>query len=211
VDAQAWDARYADAPLLWSATPNRWVATEARDLPPGRALDVAAGEGRNALWLAERGFSVTAVDFSSVALDRGRLRAADLGDAGDRITWVQADVLDYRPPSRAFGLVVIAYLQLVVHERRTAIGHAVDALADGGVLLFVAHALANLTCGTGGPQDAAVLYRPEDVVDDIRSTGRPVRVVRADEVHRPVDGADRAAVDVLVRVQALREAEFRSN
>lgn len=145
MDARGWDERYADAPLLWSATPNRWVAAEAHDLRPGRALDLAAGEGRNALWLAGRGFSVTAVDFSPVALDRGRRRALELGPAGDRITWVEADVLDYRPDARAFDLVVVAYLQLIPPERRAAIGRAVGALADAGVLLVVGHALANLT------------------------------------------------------------------
>jgi 2-polyprenyl-3-methyl-5-hydroxy-6-metoxy-1,4-benzoquinol methylase len=63
MDAQAWDERYTASELLWSATPNQFVAAELSDLAPGRAVDLAAGEGRNALWLAERGWHVTAVDF----------------------------------------------------------------------------------------------------------------------------------------------------
>ena len=72
MDARAWDERYADTELVWSSTPNQFVAAEVSELPPGRALDLAAGEGRNALWLAERGWQVTAVDFSLVGLDKGR-------------------------------------------------------------------------------------------------------------------------------------------
>ena len=85
MDASEWDRRYAAADLVWSAGPNAVVAREADDLPPGRALDLASGEGRNAIWLAERGWRVTAVDFSAVATERTRqLAAGRLGaDATD--------------------------------------------------------------------------------------------------------------------------------
>ncbi|MFL6133228.1 MAG: class I SAM-dependent methyltransferase, partial [Nocardioidaceae bacterium] len=72
MDARAWDERYAASELIWSATPNRFVEAELTSLPPGRAVDLAAGEGRNALWLADRGWHVTAVDFSLAGLDKGR-------------------------------------------------------------------------------------------------------------------------------------------
>jgi ubiquinone/menaquinone biosynthesis C-methylase UbiE len=72
VDSQEWDRRYAAAELVWTAEPNRFAVAELQDLPPGRALDVAAGEGRNAVWLASRGWQVTAVDFSAAGLDKGR-------------------------------------------------------------------------------------------------------------------------------------------
>ena len=72
MDAKEWNDRYAETSLLWSAAPNRWVAGELADVSVGRALDLGAGEGRNARWLAARGFTVTAVDFAKVALDRGR-------------------------------------------------------------------------------------------------------------------------------------------
>ncbi|MFE1785435.1 class I SAM-dependent methyltransferase [Streptomyces sp. NPDC059506] len=76
VDSREWDERYASRELVWGAEPNRWLVREVEDLAPGRALDLAAGEGRNALWLADRGWRVTAVDFSRTALDRGRRLAA---------------------------------------------------------------------------------------------------------------------------------------
>lgn len=202
MDAQEWNERYAETSLLWSATPNRWVAAELADRPAGPALDLGAGEGRNALWLAARGFTVTAVDFSTVALDRGRQQAEAAQIPAERLTWITADLLDYRPTALSFDVVVIAYLQLPEQPRRIVTARAVEALAPGGVLLVIGHDLANLTYGTGGPQTADVLFRPEDAVADIRATGRPVSIVRADSVRRPVDGSDRDAIDVLVRAEA---------
>ena len=77
MDATAWDARYAGADLVWSSTPNRFVEELVAPMVPGRALDLAAGEGRNALWLAERGWDVTSADFSAVAVERAREIAAE--------------------------------------------------------------------------------------------------------------------------------------
>src|ERR1700712_1041252 len=94
MDAQTWDERYAAAGLVWSATPNQFVAAELAALPPGRALDLACGEGRNALWLADRGWQVTAVDFSRVALDKGRaLAARQAGSGPPQLDWVLGDAL----------------------------------------------------------------------------------------------------------------------
>jgi len=203
VDAKEWNDRYADTSLLWSAAPNRWVAAELADVPVGRALDLGAGEGRNALWLVARGFTVTAVDFAKVALDRGRQQAEAAHVPSERITWIEADLLDYRPAPFAFDVVIIAYVQMPEESRRIVTARAVAAVAPGGVLLVIGHDLANLTYGTGGPQQADMLFRPQDVVDDIRSTGRPLRIVRADSVRRPVDDSDRDAIDALVRAETV--------
>ena len=77
MDSTAWNQRYKDSELVWSAAPNIWVKQLTQDLPAGKALDIAAGEGRNALWLASRGWHVTAVDFSTVALQRARSLAEE--------------------------------------------------------------------------------------------------------------------------------------
>ena len=111
MDADAWDQRYAAAERVWSVEPNVWLAQVARDLSPGRALDLACGEGRNAVWLAERGWRVTAVDFSAVALARGRA-------GSEEVEWVEADVRAWAPPVDAFDLVAIVYLHLPPDERR---------------------------------------------------------------------------------------------
>ena len=170
MDSSAWDARYAATDLVWSATPNAVVARETADLPPGRALDLAAGEGRNAIWLASRGWRVTAVDFSAVATRRIRELADDrLGPEADRVTAVTADLMAWTPDPASADLVVLAYLQLVAGERRPAHRAAAAALAPGGTLLLVAHHSDNLSYGVGGPQDPAVLFTAG------RRRGRPRR------------------------------------
>ena len=196
MDGSGWDERYAAADLVWSATPNAVVARETGDLPPGRALDLASGEGRNAIWLAERGWRVTAVDFSAVATERARRLAAErLGPDADRVTAVTADLMRWQPEPAAADLVVLAYLQLVADERRRALRLAANALAPGGTFLLVAHHSDNLTQGVGGPQDPAVLFTESDVVTDL--DGTDLVVDRAERVERAV--GDEVALDVLVR------------
>ncbi len=192
MESQEWDQRYAGSDLVWTAEPNRFVVAELQDLAPTRALDVAAGEGRNSVWLASRGWQVTAVDFSAVGLDKGRRLAEQ---AGVSVDWVCADVRDYEPEPGSFELVLIAYLQLREAELDGVLRRAVRALAPGGVLLLVGHDVTNLTEGTGGPQDAAVLQTPESITRSLVD----LTVVRAERVRRPVAGSARDAVDTLVR------------
>lgn len=190
-----WDRRYAEVESLWSARPNRVLVAEVEGLTPGRALDLACGEGRNAIWLAERGWDVTGVDFSQVAIAKARASAER---AGVDVDFVCADLLDYEPARGAHDLVVVLFLQLPADERRRVLRRGADALAPGGTLLLVGHDLANLTEGTGGPSDPNVLYTPEDVVSELPG----LEVEKAERILRDVDGADRPAIDALVR--ALR-------
>lgn len=180
MDAAAWDERYAATELVWSATPNQFVEQELTDLPPGTALDLACGEGRNARWLAERGWTVTAIDWSEVAIDKGRRTSS-------AVEWQVGDVLT-APLPRDLDLVVVAYLQVPATERRLAVRRCVDALAPGGTLLVVAHDSTNLAEGTGGPQDPAVLYTAQDLLADL--DGLPVQVQRAERVARAVPSRD---------------------
>ncbi len=154
-------------------------------------MDVGAGEGRNAVWLASRGWQVTAVDFSAVGLDKGRRLAEDRGVAVD---WVRADVRDYQPEPGSFQLVLIAYLQLREAELDGVLRRAVTALAPGGVLLVVGHDVTNQTEGAGGPQDPAVLQTPGSIRR--HSAASPWCGPSA---RRPVTGSSREAVDTLVR------------
>ena len=195
MDAKAWDERYAAAELVWSVEPNQFVARECADLPPGRALDLAAGEGRNAIWLARRGWAVTAVDFSRVALDKGRRLAGDTRSTGSWPT---------RPPGTV-GVLRPGRHRVPPGDRRPAPGAvrtAYDSLAPGGTLLLVAHDTANLAEGTGGPQDPSVLMTADDVLADLGD--RDAEVIRAERVGRPVtldDGTVRDALDTLVRLR----------
>src|ERR1039457_818433 len=98
MDREAWNQRYADAELVWSADANRFLVEAVTALPPGRALDLGAGEGRNAIWLAERGWRVTAVDFSAIGLQKAR-RLAEA--RGVEVNWTEADLRSYTPSRRA--------------------------------------------------------------------------------------------------------------
>ena len=166
------------------ATPNRFLVAEAAALPAGRALDVACGEGRNAVWLAERGWRVTGVDFSEVGLEKARALARA---RGVRAEWVAADLLGYTPEPQAFELVLVFYLQVPAAERRPIVRAAAGAVAPGGRFLLVGHDRRNLEHGHGGPQDPAVLYTAGDVVGDLEGAG--LEIERAETVNRPVDDA----------------------
>jgi 2-polyprenyl-3-methyl-5-hydroxy-6-metoxy-1,4-benzoquinol methylase len=195
---EEWDRRYAGSELLWTGKPNRFLIAEAGDLPPGRALDLACGEGRNAIWLAEQGWQVTGVDFSEVALEKARRLAEARGVDAE---WVAADLLEYRPERRGYDLVIAFYLQVSDPQRRQILRAAGDAVAAGGTLLVVAHDSRNLEQGHGGPQDPSVLYTAEDVARDLDGTG--LQIERAELVRRPVETPDgeRTALDALVRAR----------
>ncbi|MFC6286114.1 class I SAM-dependent methyltransferase [Nocardioides sp. GCM10027113] len=201
MDAEAWDERYAASELVWSAGPNRFVERECAGLPPGDALDLAAGEGRNAIWLSRRGWRATAVDFSRVALDKGRTLAEDTP-----VEWVVGDATTWHRPE-GFDLVVVAYLQLRPAQRQAAMRNALVSLRPGGTMLVVAHDSSNISEGTGGPQDPSVLYTAEDVVADLEGAAPGELVVeRAERVTRPVEPghggeATLTAYDCLVRVR----------
>ncbi|MGA7270866.1 MAG: class I SAM-dependent methyltransferase [Acidimicrobiia bacterium] len=154
-DKDAWDDRYREKPLLWSRGPNQFVESELADLEPGTALDLACGEGRNAVWLAARGWEVTGVDFSAVALDRARRRASE---EGVEVDWVETDVQTWEP-GRTLDLVLIAYLHLTTEVRAGLVKRAVDWLAPGGYLFIVAHDQA--TAGVSGPSDPDLLWDPD--------------------------------------------------
>lgn len=194
--AEQWDERYRAADLVWGTQPNRWVERELADLPPGRAVDLACGEGRNALWLARRGWQVSAVEFSGVALEKGRALESRQDPSGPRVTWVHADATTYQP-DEPVDLALLCYLHLVPEHWKAALACAVDALAPGGTLLVVGHDTTNITDGVGGPQDPTVLFTAAEVAADLSAAS--LVIDHAEAVHRPVDGADRPAIDALVR------------
>jgi SAM-dependent methyltransferase len=199
MDAAGWDERYRASELVWGVEPNRWVAEQLADAQPGIALDLACGEGRNAVWLAGRGWRVYAVDFSSVALEKGR-ELERRQPVHPPIGWLAADVTEFSAPEPV-DLALLCYLQVDPAARRSVVRAAAEALAPGGTLLVIAHDSRNLADGTGGPQDPAVLYTAADVTADLAGCG--LRIDRAGEVLRPVTGAERPAIDALLR--ATRE------
>jgi SAM-dependent methyltransferase len=192
-----WDERHAAQEPIESSEPDPTLLDEVGALAPGRAIDLGAGDGRNAVWLARRGWAVTAVDFSQVAIDRGRALAAA---AGVHVEWELADLLEWAPGDRSYDLVMLFFIHLPPEERREVYARAAAAVAPGGTLLVVGHDRTNILDGVGGPQDPEVLITPSEVAADLSG----FRVDRAETVRRgTADG--RGPIDAIVRaVRAVR-------
>ena len=198
-DQQIWDERYRSAPAIWSGHPNTQLVAEAADLPPGRALDAGAGEGADALWLAEHGWRVTAVDLSQVALDRAAAEAARRGLA-DRVRCVQADLGAWEPPVAAFDLVSAQFLHPTAAVRDALYARLAAAVAPGGTLLLVGHDAGDLRSGLRRPHGGD-RYVGADVLagalDPARwevlvAEARPRTAVHDGEEHQIADAVLRA-------------------
>jgi 2-polyprenyl-3-methyl-5-hydroxy-6-metoxy-1,4-benzoquinol methylase len=186
-----WDERHAARQPIESFEPDPTLVDEIGSLRPGRALDLGAGDGRNAIWLAIQGWQVTAVDFSQVALDRGRALATA---SGVRVEWQLADLLEWSPGAGRFDLVTLFFIHLPPDERRDVYARAAAAVAPGGTLLIVGHDRTNLVDGVGGPQDPTVLFTPGEIAADLAG----FRVDRAEVVRRRVLDGD-GPIDAIVR------------
>ncbi len=192
MDSEMWDARYEAADLVWSAEPNLFLPPLVRNLTPGRALDLACGEGRNAIWLAQQGWSVTGVDFSPVAIDKARKITRDAS-----VDWVVGDATTYSS-GQPFDLVIILYLHLPQPQLAAAFATATEMLAPGGTLFAVGHAIRNLTEGYGGPPYQEILWSVDAVADMLSG----LDVVELDERLRPVEDADVPAIDIVAHATA---------
>jgi SAM-dependent methyltransferase len=184
--AQEWDERYAER-QQWSAEPNALIAELLSGLPAGDAVDLAAGEGRHALWLAGLGWRVTAVDFSGLGLARGRAQPG-----ADLVSWVTADVTGWAAEPESLDLVLVAYLHLPEADTTALFRRAVGWLRPGGRLLVLGHDVENLTAGVGGPQEAAILHS----VDRLAPVADLLDVDRLEQVQRQTPAG--TALDTLL-------------
>lgn len=200
-DAASWIERHAAAATAWDTAPNQFVEAACRGLRPGAALDVGAGEGANAIWLAGRGWRVTAVDRETVAVGRIQSRSALLAHPVDAIV---ADAVCYHPRPGAFDLILLSHLELPDHHLRRVLANCVPGLAGGGRLLVVGHDASNLGSGWGGPENPDVLTTPEHLAGLLEKLGLEVR--RAEVVRRavPDDVGFHTALDHVV--EAVRPA-----
>lgn len=163
ITRETYDELYRSAPAVWTGRPNRQLVVEATELTPGTALDAGAGEGGDAIWLASRGWRVTAVDFSPVALGRGAAKAAELL-VGDQIEWRHLDLQTWTPPEGSFDLVTAHYLHSAWTDREGMFRRLAAAVRPGGTLLVVGHRHGEQWGhGHAHAHEAGALYAAEDV------------------------------------------------
>lgn len=193
LSASAWDERYS-GDRVWSGRPNQRLVEQAADLAPGTALDVACGEGGDVIWLAGRGWQVTAVDVSQVALDKVAEHAIE-ADVDDRVKVGLYDALaDPRPvPGEHFDLVTVSFLHVPSPDFDAIYTGIADAVAPGGRLLVTAHHPDDATSGARHSHGPGLLFDPERVLAALGAggpdSGWQVEVAAAqDRVQQMPDG-----------------------
>jgi SAM-dependent methyltransferase len=197
-----WDERHKGGDFEGEG-PNPTLAAGVTGLVPGSALELAAGSGTNAVWLARQGWRTTAVDWSPVGLANGKAKAEA---ARVEVDWQERDLFEWSPPPRAFDLVVIIYLHLPPNERAPVYARAAAAVAPGGRLLIVGHDRLHGAEGQGGP-DPARLFTADEIAEAIQATDPELIVERA-EVVRRVPPSGTGPIDALLilrRPQAAQE------
>jgi SAM-dependent methyltransferase len=181
-----WDERYAASDRVWSGQPNPRLVEHAADLPVGVAVDVGCGEGADVVWLAERGWRVTGVDVSVVALERAERHAAEAGMA-DRTSWLQADLVAGDALPGGADLVSAQFLHVPEAAFAAVYGAIAAAVRPEGALLVVGHHPADRDTGLRNPRLSHLLFPPERVTElltdgwTIEVAGAPTREVAGEE------------------------------
>lgn len=197
-----WDIRHKAGDFEGEG-PNSTLVLGTSGLPRGTALELAAGSGTNAVWLAGQGWLVTAVDWSPVGLANGRAKA---DAAGVSVEWLERNLFEWTAPARSFQLVAIVYLHVPPDERRPIYARAAAAVAPGGRMLVVGHDRLNATEGEGGPPDPERLFTADEIAVDLLAADPSFEIERA-EVVRRVPRPGRAPIDslLIVRRPAAKE------
>ncbi len=155
-DAEFWNAQYRHRHHHHAHGPNVTLTELVGALTPGTALDVGCGEGRDARWLASRGWSVTGVDVSSVALEHAKAHAST-------VQWVEADVHTWTPPAETFDLVTSHFVHVAPDARRAFFAKLVHAVRRGGSVLFVSHHHSDHQTTVGRPQLPELFFSADEL------------------------------------------------
>jgi len=143
-----WDQRYSDEEYVYGKNPNDFLANSANKIPKGKVLCIAEGEGRNAVFLAEQGYTVVAVDSSSVGLSKARILA---DERGVNIETVVCDLADFNIEPDSWDGVVSIFAHVPPEVRKQLHKKIVTGLRTGGVLILEAYRPDQLKYKTGGP------------------------------------------------------------
>ncbi|MCP2048232.1 UNVERIFIED_ORG: SAM-dependent methyltransferase [Paenarthrobacter nicotinovorans] len=181
-----WDGMYRERAKIWSGNPNPQLVAEAKDLKPGKALDLGCGEGGDAIWLAKQGWTVTALDVSAVALERAAEHAEEAGVA-DRITWQQQDLTEWEPQPE-FDLVSAQFLHSPLLPWRDSVTSAAAAVAPGGTLLVVGHHPLGLPSWSRHHHETDLFFTPEQLAGALRLDSEPWSVNVLTDRGRTVSG-----------------------
>ena len=199
-EQDAWEERYRCAHAVWSGRPNPQLVAEAADLPPGRALDAGCGEGADAVWLARRGWRVTAVDISPTALERAAAHAEAAGaEVAARIDWVHADLRHWQPAAGGYDLVSAQFVHLLAESRGQLVAELAAAVAPGGILLVVGHHPSDLWTTARRPHVPELLFTAADVAAELDPAGW--EILAAED--RPRAVTDHAGREVTIRDAVL--------
>ena len=198
---QKWNKRYAASGLVWSAGPNALFASEIADLVPGKALDVGCGEGRNAIWLAEQGWEVTAIDFA----EEGIAKAVRIAEKKAlTVNWMVSDIAEMSPAQ--FDLVAVLYFHTGPDERLMWFPKVVDCVSPAGTLIYIGHDPANIEGGVGGPQDPELLPSVDEITGYLKSFSlEDARVVERNLEQEQGHGTatEGVAMDTFVRAKRV--------
>jgi SAM-dependent methyltransferase len=201
-----WDDRYSSAERLWSGQPNPQIVAQTSGLTPGTALDAGCGEGADAIWLASRGWTVTAVDVSAVALERGARHASDQGaEVAARIAWQREDLLTWDPGAQRFDLVSAHYMHLPGELFEGFFGRLAAAVRPGGTLLVVGHHPDDMHANVGRPGHLGRFPKAQDMGAALDPGEWTIEVTDAFE--RPatdVDGAPTTVKDTVLKAARRR-------
>jgi SAM-dependent methyltransferase len=203
-----WDELYRSRGAVWSGEPNESLVKHASSLPAGAALDVGCGEGADAIWLGRRGWRVTAIDISSVALERAKKSATQSGEEiSSRIKWVRTDLTESVPTDASYDLVCAFFMQLPKAERDVLFRSLADLVTPGGSLLIAGHHPSDLDVPVNRPKAPDLFYTATEVAGLLQPGQWRVVVEAADP--RPAKGRDGQRVTVHDAV--LRALRISSN
>lgn len=198
MDAAFWENRYRESVKIWSGEPNPQLIAEAAGLELGKALDAGCGEGADAIWLAGKGWRVTAVDFAQAALDKGEAEAQRHG-VGELISWVCEDLTAWQPP-REYTFVSAQFFHLEAPLRDAVFRHLAAAVVAGGSMLVVGHSRQDFTRRIGHEDHGALLFDPAEIEPLFDPTGWDVIVSETrDRVVEDSEGNPVTTTDTVVR------------